>query len=196
MVQLNVPKIFAAASEALKNAVLSFVRRFLSLCLLNLFIYLKKEEKRKRNSTMFILCLKIWMDPHVWNSKQNERGCMKTEDTLTHTHTLIKHDDTLCGHLNARTCSHESKDCSNTPHYTLSSSTLNEYIIRRMRAQESCRSGEKCEWAEAESDKWAASVALATVSRPSRNWSHMPMVWSLVYRFKTLLTGRGGTKTL
>lgn len=30
-------------------------------------------------------------------------------------HTLIKCDDTLCGHLNARAGSHESKDCSHTP---------------------------------------------------------------------------------
>lgn len=122
----------------------------------------------------------------MWNSQHTQTH---TEDVLTHAHTLIKHDDTLCGHSNARTCSHESKDCSNTlppPPPPLPSSTLNEYIVLRTSPQKSCRSGEKCEWAEGQSDRWAASVALAAVSRPSHNLSHMPAVWGLVYRLKTL----------
>lgn len=124
------------------------------------------------------------LDVHKCETPSRHRRKHKhTEEVLTHTHTLIKHDDTLCGHSNARTGSHESKDCSNT---SPPSSTLNEYIVLRMSAQKSCRSGEKCEWAEGEGDGWAASVALAAVSWPSRNWSHMPAVWSLVYRLKTL----------
>lgn len=142
---------------------------------------------------MFILCLKSLTSKSV-----NLPADANTQKMYWHTltHTLIKHDDTLCGHSNARTCSHESKDCSDTlfplpsppppPPPPLPSSTLNESMVLRMSPQKSCRSGEKCEWAEGESDRWAASVALAAVSRPSRNWSHMPAVWSLVYRLKTL----------
>lgn len=41
-------------------------------------------------------------------------------------HTLIKRDDTLSGHLNARAGSHESKDCSDTP--PLNSPLLSSFI--------------------------------------------------------------------
>lgn len=152
--------------QTFKNAVLNAVR-----C--HFFSYLWCDFLTSRS-------MKI---PAEWK-KMHEIG-HKPNHTEEDVHTLIKRDDTLCGHLNARTGSHESKDCSNTPPLNLPSSTLNEYIIFGMSAQKSCRGGEKCEWAEGESDKWAASVALAAVSRPSHNWSHMPAVWSLVYRLKT-----------
>lgn len=48
-----------------------------------------------------------WKKMHEIRHKRNH-----TEEDV---HTLIKRDDTLCGHLNANAGSHESKDCSNTP---------------------------------------------------------------------------------
>lgn len=50
----------------------------------------------------------------------------KRSHTEEDVHTLIKRDDTLCGHLNARAGSHESKDCTNTP--PLNSALLPSFI--------------------------------------------------------------------